>query len=87
MVRGSVLWRDLERWTWRGSIDLLYQDAAGAVVVADYKTDPDDPGAASRHAAQLAVYREAVQRAMRLPAPPRKELWMLRTGRRIALPG
>jgi ATP-dependent helicase/nuclease subunit A len=70
---------DEEGARWRGSIDLLYRDARGDVVVADYKTDATDAGAIDRHREQLAVYARAVRRA--LPGERvRAELWMLRTG-------
>jgi ATP-dependent exoDNAse (exonuclease V) beta subunit len=73
---------------WRGSIDLLYRDAAGVLVIADYKTDRDtgDAALAARYGPQLAVYAEAVQRALGLDEKPRRELWLLRSGRRIDLP-
>jgi ATP-dependent helicase/nuclease subunit A len=69
---------------WRGAIDLLYRDAGGAIVVADYKTDATDDDAIARHREQLGVYVRAVRRAM--PGERvRAELWMLRTGRVIRL--
>ena len=68
-------------------MDLLYRDEGGAVVVADYKTDlgltPEE--ARSLYRDQLAVYAEAVERAMALKAPPRTELWLLRTGETLPL--
>lgn len=67
---------------WRGTIDLIYRDGEGAIIVADFKTDRerhDDAVAAYR--AQLHVYREAVRRALRLPQAPACELWWLRQGR------
>jgi ATP-dependent helicase/nuclease subunit A len=64
---------------WRGVIDLIYREADGTVVVADYKTDTSAAGAVQRHATQLSVYVRALQRAM--PGTRiRAELWMLRTG-------
>ena len=72
---------------WRGSIDLLYREADGSVVVADYKTDRDDGDdtLAARYGGQLAIYADAVRRGLGLPAPPRRELWLLRSGRRLVL--
>ncbi|MBZ5638100.1 MAG: UvrD-helicase domain-containing protein [Acidobacteriia bacterium] len=71
-----------------GVLDLLYRDAEGTLVVADYKTDhgltPRD--ASERYGPQLADYAEAVRRAMRLAAPPRTELWLLRDGKILPLP-
>ncbi len=83
-----LLVHDRERQqTFRGSIDLLYRDGAGQVVVADYKTDREtDAGALRRtYGAQLAVYAEAVRRALELPRGPRSELWLLRTGEIVTL--
>ena len=65
---------------WLGTIDLLYRDNDGTIVVADYKTDATDDGAIARHGDQLGVYLRAVRRA--LPGERvRAELWMLKTGR------
>jgi ATP-dependent helicase/nuclease subunit A len=66
----------------RGSIDLLYRDVNGEIVVADFKTDrATDPGTLrSSYGAQLAVYADAVRLALGLSELPRTELWMLRTG-------
>jgi len=73
--------------SYRGSIDLLYRDETSAVVVADYKTDREtEPQALGRrYRPQLAVYAEAVRRALDLPALPRMELWLLRTGSVVPL--
>ena len=69
---------------WLGTIDLLYRDPEGSVVVADFKTDAADDGAIERHGAQLGVYARAVRRAM--PGERvRAELWMLRSRRVIPL--
>jgi ATP-dependent exoDNAse (exonuclease V) beta subunit len=70
---------------WQGSIDLLFRGGDGAVVIADYKTDRVEEGAAERYAGQLQVYIEAVRRALGLGAPPRAELWFLRSGRVVSL--
>jgi ATP-dependent helicase/nuclease subunit A len=66
----------------RGSIDLLYKDANGEIVVADYKTDrrTDPAELREKYAAQLRVYADAVERAFDLDQRPRMELWLLRTG-------
>ncbi len=75
-----------------GAIDLLYRDpATGEWVVADYKSDAVEPGAALRerargYAAQGAVYTEAVQRALGLPERPRFELWFLAAGEVVREP-
>ena len=47
---------------WNGTIDLLYRDRDGTIVVADYKTDASDDGAVARHGEQLGVYARAVRR-------------------------
>jgi ATP-dependent helicase/nuclease subunit A len=70
---------------WQGSLDLLFREANGEVVIADYKTDLVEAGAAERYAGQLGVYSEAVRRALSLDAPPRAELWFLRSGRVVPL--
>jgi ATP-dependent helicase/nuclease subunit A len=66
---------------YRGTLDLLYRDGGGEVVVADYKTDREtDPARlAETYGPQLSVYARAVQRALGLARPPRTELWLLRT--------
>jgi ATP-dependent helicase/nuclease subunit A len=71
----------------RGSIDLLYREAEGGIVVADYKTDreTDEDDLRRSYGRQLAVYAEAVQRALDLPERPRMELWLLRSGRVVTL--
>ncbi len=75
---------DEDQARWRGAIDLLYRDSRGVIVVADYKTDASDDGAAARHGEQLDVYVRAVRRAM--PGERvRAELWMLRSGRVVEL--
>ena len=71
-----------------GSIDLLYRDPDGRLVVADYKTDRADPRAAdpdtsaarAAYARQGSLYRTAVARALPGEPPPRFELWWLRRG-------
>jgi ATP-dependent exoDNAse (exonuclease V) beta subunit len=66
-----------------GSVDLVYRDpAGGGIVVVDFKTDRVEEGdrIASRAAAyrpQLETYARALQEALGLVAPPRKELWFL----------
>jgi ATP-dependent helicase/nuclease subunit A len=72
---------------YRGSIDLLYRNAAGELVVADFKTDAeeDDLKLRERYGGQLGIYAKAVQQACGLASPPRTELWMLRSGRCISL--
>ncbi len=78
-----LLWRDDDGKHWRGTIDLLYRDAEGQVVVADYKTDrgSDDAALVARYRDQLTRYAEGVRHAWRLPKRPRMELWSLRDGR------
>ncbi len=73
--------------TLRGSIDLLYKDANGQVVVADYKTDREtDPSELRRsYGAQLEVYADAAGKALELERRPRMELWLLRSGQVLPL--
>ena len=70
-----------------GVLDLLYRDADGSIVVADYKTDrnADPREAAERYAPQLALYAETVRRALNLGASPRAEIWLLRTGEAVPI--
>ncbi len=77
-----VLLREEDGTTVAGFLDLLYRDADGTVVVADYKTDRalSADEAETRYGAQLGAYAETVRRAMRLTAPPRTELWLVRRG-------
>ncbi len=68
-----------------GSIDLLYKDASGEVVVVDYKTDAvgDAKQVQERAASYLEqgrLYQRAVREALGLEKDPRFELWFLRPG-------
>jgi ATP-dependent helicase/nuclease subunit A len=71
---------------WRGDADLLFLDG-DELVVGDWKSDhaSDPEELAERYRPQLAIYRDAIQSALRRAAPPRMELLHLRSGRRIAL--
>ena len=82
-----LLLRGAEDALYRGSIDLLYEDEDGTVVVADYKTDDETRETELRdhYGEQLRIYAEAAQQALGLKQPPRRELWMLRSGQRIVL--
>lgn len=69
-----------------GAIDLLYRDADGGIVIADYKTDEAETDAEIRdraevYAPQGRIYARAVQEALELAEAPRFELWFLRAGR------
>jgi len=74
-----------------GAVDLLYRDPeTGAMVVVDYKTDEvesDDEiiARAGAYTPQGEVYRRALQEALRLPSPPRFELWFLHPGRVVGM--
>jgi ATP-dependent helicase/nuclease subunit A len=83
----SVLWRAPDGRAYRGSIDLLYRDRDGSLVVADYKTDreTDLPVLQRDYGDQLGVYAGAVAEAVGLEQPPRAELWMLRSGERVEI--
>ncbi len=74
-----------------GSIDLLYRDEDGRLVVVDYKTDRPDPRADAtaqreRYARQGGLYCRAVRLALGTDPPPRFEIWWLRRGAVEALP-
>lgn len=74
-----------------GAVDLLYRDPeTGGLVVVDYKTDEvesDDEiiARAGAYTPQGEIYRRAVQEALRLPTPPRFELWFLHPGRVVGM--
>jgi ATP-dependent helicase/nuclease subunit A len=67
-----------------GAIDLLYRDAEGRFVVADFKTDRVAPGreeeATQHYRRQGEIYVRAVRDALGLEAEPRFELWWLPAG-------
>jgi ATP-dependent helicase/nuclease subunit A len=64
-----------------GSIDLLYRDEDGRLVVVDYKTDRERGEAgALRYAKQGQLYCRAVAEALGADPPPRFEIWWLRCG-------
>jgi ATP-dependent helicase/nuclease subunit A len=69
-----------------GSIDLLYRDDDGRLVVVDYKTDRVEPSSAdagerrARYAQQGALYCRAIGEALGADPSPRFELWWLRSG-------
>lgn len=74
-----------------GAIDLLYRDPkSGDLVVVDYKTDEVETdeeiiARAGAYTPQGELYRRAVQEALRLPTPPRFELWFLHPGRVVGM--
>ncbi len=63
---------------WQGSVDLVVEKD-GATWVVDWKTDRE--AAPERHAAQLALYAEAVRRWRGLSEPPRTALAYVALGR------
>jgi len=76
-----------------GSIDLLYRDGDGRLVVVDYKTDRADPAEVldqearrERYARQGELYCRAVGEALAADPPPRFEIWWLRSGAVDAIP-
>lgn len=65
-----------------GSIDLLWEDERGELVVVDYKTERAPDAAArraslERHAPQLELYLRAVAAGLGPARPVRAELWFL----------
>lgn len=82
-----ILLRGDDGRVYRGTIDLLYRDAGGGLVVADYKTDreADEQTLRTRYGRQLDAYALGVARALRLAHPPRTELWLLQSGSILAL--
>jgi len=81
-----ILYQDPGGTLWRGSIDLLGREPDGTLVVIDYKTDAELEGAAARREPQLAVYVDAVSKAVP-GSRVRAELWMLRHGQAISVHG
>ena len=75
-----------------GAIDLLYRDPdTGELVVADYKTDEvadatELDARAAAYAPQGAVYRRALEEALKLSRPPGFELWFLQAGAVVRFP-
>lgn len=76
----------------QGVIDLCFENAAGELILCDYKTDrlPADRASAAallreRHGAQLGYYAEAC-RALFGRAPDRICLWSLARGEAFVLP-
>jgi ATP-dependent exoDNAse (exonuclease V) beta subunit len=75
-----------------GAIDLLYRDPdTGEFVVADYKTDEvadatELDARAAAYAPQGAVYRRALEEALKLSRPPGFELWFLQAGAIVRFP-
>ncbi len=79
-----MLMQDDAGFTWRGSIDLLYEED-GTMVIADFKTDVDlTPDRRKNYGTQLGHYAEAVAKATGKPV--RCELWMVRSREIIRLP-
>ncbi len=71
---------------WNGTIDLLYRDTDGRLVVADYKSDraPDD-AARAHYREQLSTYARGVALAFPGEPEPALELIWLRSGNRERL--
>jgi ATP-dependent helicase/nuclease subunit A len=84
-VELPILLRDDAGVVWRGRADLVAREPGGAIVVVDYKTDADVEGAEARYRAQVGVYARAIAGALRLPALPPVELWLLRAGRIVRM--
>ena len=68
-----------------GSIDLVYRDPDGRLVVVDYKSDrvgssQDLDARAQQYAPQGERYVRALSEGLALATPPRFELWFLREG-------
>jgi ATP-dependent helicase/nuclease subunit A len=71
-----------------GAVDLLYRDADGRIVIADYKTDEVETEEellrrAAVYAPQGALYVRALREALEMDEDPRFELWFLRAGRTV----
>ena len=60
-------------------------DRPAELRVVERKPPLVEAEAPERYREQLRVYAEAARRALGLPAPPRTELWFLRSGRIVKL--
>jgi ATP-dependent exoDNAse (exonuclease V) beta subunit len=77
-----------------GAIDLLYRDPddGGRIVIADYKTDEvatdeEMRARAAVYVSQGMLYARAIQEALELVEIPKFELWFLRPGSVVKVPG
>jgi ATP-dependent helicase/nuclease subunit A len=81
-----LLFEDGDGRAWSGTLDLLYRDPDGRLVVADYKTDREPgPETTERYRGQLEIYARGVALAFPEAPPPAKELLYVRTGQRVRL--
>jgi ATP-dependent exoDNAse (exonuclease V) beta subunit len=78
-----MLFEDKGGQAWNGTLDLLYRDPDGQLVIADYKTDRDPEP--DRHREQLEVYAKGIALAFPDEPPPAMELLYLRTGERFRM--
>jgi ATP-dependent helicase/nuclease subunit A len=78
-----MLFEDKGGQAWNGTLDLLYRDPDGQLVIADYKTDRDPEP--ERHRQQLEVYAKGIALAFPDEPPPAMELLYLRTGERFRI--
>lgn len=100
LARGTGLHRALELVAWASAEPVRWRAAArsaferalpttGAPVVVDFKSDRIDEAGVealrARYAPQLALYAEAVRRALGLASAPRTELWLLAVDRVVPL--
>ena len=77
--------RDLDRRSVAEILEAIHREDRRAFEAVG-EILPEIARAVSHHAPQVEVYRRAVQRALRLEAPPRAELWFLWPGRIVELP-
>jgi len=78
-----LLFHEADGSAWSGTLDLLYRDGDGRLVVADYKTDrAPDEAARARYHAQLATYARGVAHVFPNEPAPLLELIWLRSGKR-----
>ncbi len=81
-----VLFRDAQGRSWSGTLDLLYREPDGRLVVADYKTDREPgPETHARYQEQLEVYARGIALAFPEAPPPARELLYVRAGERVRL--
>jgi ATP-dependent helicase/nuclease subunit A len=77
---------EIEGERWSGTIDLVYRDRDGRLVVADYKTDRSPPAEAPEpYREQLRIYVLAVSRLFPDEPEPAREILYVRDGSRRRL--
>ena len=84
MLLGAAAGRAARSDSSRGSVDLLYRDEDGRLVVVDYKTDRERRARRGRAASAMRARASSTAapspRRSAADRPPRFEIWWLRSG-------